>query len=127
LSGIQKTPLRIPDQWDASWFRVFVSEVMAKADVRNAIGYGLTIESDGNSVATLRADAETAGAITGHNLDPLSHVQAFSAHRAESDPHPQYLKIADAGDIGGGGSGVIDGGGPSSSYSGEPSIDLGGP
>ncbi len=103
MSGIQKTPLRIPDVWDAAWFRLFVSEVMAKADVRNAIGYGLTITSDGNSVATISADAETTGAITGHNLDPLAHAQAFNAHRAESDPHPQYLKVADAGDLGGGG------------------------
>ena len=102
MSGIQKTPLRVPDQWDASWFRTFVSEVLAKADVRNAIGYGLTITSDGNSVATISADAETTGAITGHNLDPLSHTQAFNAHRAEADPHPQYLLRTD----------VIDGGTP---------------
>ena len=102
MSGIQKTPLRIPDQWSASWFRVFVSEVMAKADVRNAIGYGVTISSDGNSVATISADAETAGAITGHNLDPLAHAQAFNAHRSEADPHPQYLTIDD----------IIDGGTP---------------
>lgn len=102
MSGIQKTPLRIPDVWDAAWFRTFVAEVIAKADVRNAIGYGVTITSDGNSVATISADAETAGAISGHNLDPLSHAQAFAAHRSEADPHPQYLLRAD----------VIDGGTP---------------
>jgi hypothetical protein len=90
MSGIQQTPLRIPDAWSASWFRTFVTEVIAKADIRNAIGQGVTITSDGNSVATISADAETAGAVTSHNVDPLAHADAFAAHRAESDPHPQY-------------------------------------
>lgn len=102
MAGIQNTPLRIPDVWDASWFRVFVSEVIAKADVRNAIGQGVTITSNGNSVATISADAETAGAITGHNNDPFAHQAVLDAHRAESDPHPQYLTADD----------VIDGGTP---------------
>jgi hypothetical protein len=90
MSGIQQTPLRIPDAWSASWFRTFVTEVIAKADIRNAIGQGVTITSNGNSVATISADAETAGAVSAHNVDPLAHADAFAAHRAESDPHPQY-------------------------------------
>lgn len=89
MSGIQSTPLRIPDQWDAAWFRLFVSEVIAKADVRNAIGQGVTITSDGNSVATISTESETAGAVTAHNADPLAHSEGFASHRAESNPHPR--------------------------------------
>lgn len=100
--GIEKTTLRIPDQWSAQWFREFVARHVAKADVRNAIGYGVTITSDGDSVATISADAETAGAISGHNADPFAHAAVLDAHRAEADPHPQYLTIDD----------VIDGGTP---------------
>lgn len=86
--GIQNQPLRIPDTWDAAWFRLFIAEVLAKADVRNAIGDGIAITSDGNSVATLSTDASTA--IAPHNADPLAHADAFSAHRSEADPHSQY-------------------------------------
>lgn len=90
MPGLQKTPLFVPDRWSAPWFRTFVVEVIAKADVRNAIGQGITITSDGNSVATLSADAETTGAISGHNLDPLAHVEAFNAHVSQPNPHPVY-------------------------------------
>jgi hypothetical protein len=86
--GIQSQPLRIPDTWDAAWFRTYTAEVLAKADVRNAIGVGVTVESDGNSVATLTVEA--GAALTPHNEDPLAHVAAFVAHQAESDPHNQY-------------------------------------
>lgn len=95
MSGIQSTPLRIPDVWDAAWFRTFVAEVMAKADVRNAIGQGVTITSNGNSVATISADSETAGAVSGHNADPLAHQAMLSAHRAEGDPHPRSRVAAE--------------------------------
>lgn len=90
MSGLQSIPLRIPDAWDPVWFRTILLEVIAKADVRNAIGVGVTITSEGNSVATISADAETAGAITAHNADPFAHAEAFAAHKAEADPHPQY-------------------------------------
>jgi hypothetical protein len=91
MAGLQNTPLRIPDQWDAAWFRQFLVENLAKADVRNAVGVGLTITSDGNSVATLSSDAETAGAITAHNADPFAHADVINAHVADIDPHPQYI------------------------------------
>lgn len=90
MPGLSQIPLRIPDQWDPTWMRMLITEVLAKADVRNAIGVGLTITSSGNSVATISSDAETVGAISTHNDDPLAHVAAFDAHRAESNPHPQF-------------------------------------
>jgi hypothetical protein len=86
--AIQNQPLRIPEQWDAAWFRTFMAEVLAKADVRNAVGVGVGITSNGNSVATITVDSTTT--ITPHNEDPLAHVEAFVAHKAESDPHAQY-------------------------------------
>lgn len=91
--AIQNQPLRIPEVWDAAWWRTYTAEVLAKADVRNAIGEGVTITSDGNSFATITVDASAS--IGPHNLDPLAHVDAFTAHKAESDPHDQYpLKSA---------------------------------
>lgn len=99
MAGIQKTTLRIPDEWSATWFRQFVAENMARADVRNAIGYGITISSDGNSVATLSTDAESAGAILGHNLDPTAHGAAFEAHVSQPDPHPIYAMHREADDM----------------------------
>jgi plastocyanin len=90
--AIQNQPLRIPEQWDAAWFRTFMAEVLAKADVRNAVGVGLEITSNGNSVATLTVDAGTS--LTPHNEDPLAHVAAFNAHKAESNPHAQYITEA---------------------------------
>jgi hypothetical protein len=93
MAGIQQTPLRIPDAWSATWFRTFVTEVIAKADIRNALGIGVEIASDGNSVATLTVDSNVN--VAAHNLDPLAHVEAFDTHKSESDPHAQYpLKSA---------------------------------
>ena len=95
MANLKDTPLQIPDQWAAAWFRNFVVETLAKADIRNAIGVGVTITSTGNSVATITADASAA--LTPHIDDPFAHVAAFGAHRAEADPHPQYLTAADVG------------------------------
>jgi hypothetical protein len=90
MSGIQSTPLRIPDQWSATWFRTFVAEVMAKADIRNAVGVGVTIESDGNSVATITAGGD--GGLLEHDGEPLAHANAFAFHTSLSDPHPGYVR-----------------------------------
>lgn len=95
MAGLQQTTIFVPDKWDASWFRVFVTEMLAKADVRNAIGLGVTITSNGNSVATISADAETLGAISGHDADPLAHAEAFAAHVSQPNPHPVYAGADD--------------------------------
>ena len=60
MSGIQHVSLRVPAEWDAGWFRHFITEVLAKADVRNAAGHGLLVQSAGNSVAVLSVDAGMA-------------------------------------------------------------------
>lgn len=56
--GIEKIPLRIPANWDAAWFERFVREVLANADVRNAIGQGLDVSGQSDSVATLAVSAD---------------------------------------------------------------------
>ena len=89
MANLKDTPLQIPDQWAASWFRNFVVETLAKADIRNAIGVGVSITTNGNSVATLTVDP--SGSILTHNLDPFAHVEAITAHKAESNPHTQYV------------------------------------
>ena len=95
MTALNQVPVRIPDEWDAQWYRVHLVETLAKADIRNAIGVGVTITSDGNSVATLTVDGSAD--LVPHNDDPFAHVAAFIAHQAESDPHSQYpLKAATA-------------------------------
>jgi len=108
--GIEKIPLRIPEQWSAAWFRQFIVEVLAKLDTRNALGEGIVITSDGNSVATINAtdaideaiadhDALVTAhgpAITAHDEKTAVHANAFVAydttHKAQSDPHTQYTQ-----------------------------------
>ena len=79
MAGIDQIPLNIPAQWSAEWFRTFVREVLAKADVRNATGSGVSVSSSGNSAAHLDASSD------------------LSAHVAASDPHPQYAQATDLG------------------------------
>ena len=77
MSGIQNVPLRIPAQWSPEWFETFVREVLSKIDTRNALGVGVSVTSDGNSVATL--DVSTAIST------------AIDAHEAATDPHPDII------------------------------------
>lgn len=52
--GIQDVPLRIPGEWDPVWFAAFVRDVLAKADIRNAIqGSGIEISGQSNDHATI--------------------------------------------------------------------------
>lgn len=60
--GLQEIPLRVPDQWDPAWFTRFVREVLALADIRNAVeGTGVTITGNSSQPATIAADASIAG------------------------------------------------------------------
>lgn len=56
--GLQHIPLRIPAEWDAKWFGDFCRDVLALADVRNAIGEGLDISGQSAEVATLAVSAD---------------------------------------------------------------------
>jgi hypothetical protein len=96
MAALQDTPLRIPDKWSATWFRQFVVEVLAKADVRNSIGDGVSVSSDGNSYATLSTVDAQAAALAAHVGDPFTHEQIVQAHVAEAHPHTQYLTQPDA-------------------------------
>lgn len=57
--GLQHQPLRIPEQWDANWFRAFVRDVLVNADPRNAVaGPGISIEGNSDQPATLSASED---------------------------------------------------------------------
>lgn len=57
--GVDAIPVRAPREWDAAWFERFVREVLALADVRNAVeGAGISITSNPNDPATLSAAAD---------------------------------------------------------------------
>lgn len=114
MSGVEKIPLRIPSKWDPEWFAAFVRDVLSKMDTRNATGVGVSISSDGNSVATIDVtatiddaidahDAEAAAhatqialAVTTHDADPDAHEEqieaALDVHRLETDPHPEMIE-----------------------------------
>lgn len=52
--GLQLIPFRIPEKWDAAWYARHLQEVLALADVRNAIeGSGITISGQPGEQATI--------------------------------------------------------------------------
>jgi len=54
VSGLQDINYRIPDEWSAPWFARFIRDVLANADVRNAIsGTGITITGTPDVPATI--------------------------------------------------------------------------
>lgn len=87
MAGLEKTPLRIPDVWSATWFRTFVVEVLAKADARNAVGDGVEVTSTGNSVATLSTKTGVDTSIASHDANPGAHVNLLAAHAADRAAH----------------------------------------
>ena len=95
MATLKDAPLRIPDQWSATWFRQFVVEVLAKADAR-AITGDVTVTSDGNSVANVSISDTVLQEVVLHNADPFSHSNAFAAHVSETDPHTGYVLEANA-------------------------------
>lgn len=95
MAGLEQTPLRIPDTWSATWFRQFVVEVLAKADARNAVGVGLAVTSDGNSVATLSAQAGIDASVATHNGDPFAHGNLMAAHAADEQAHALLFRQAE--------------------------------
>lgn len=73
---------RIPDDWDPMWFRRYVSEVLAQADVRRATGEGVSVSIESGGAAL---------SVAPHNADAAAHPALIVNHKAETDPHPQYL------------------------------------
>lgn len=74
--GLQFIPLArsIPTQWDAAWFAKFVREVLAQADVRNALeGPGISISGQSGEPATISASADV------QNLLLQSYVTATAS------------------------------------------------
>lgn len=65
--GLQFLPLNdVPDKWDPVWFRDFVRETLALADVRNAIeGAGISIEGNSDTEATIGTGTDVDQLIDG--------------------------------------------------------------
>lgn len=62
MSGIEKISLRVPEQWDPKWFRDFVRDVLAKADVRNATGeLGIRVSGDPTKPAVIAFEGSDNG------------------------------------------------------------------
>lgn len=89
MAGIQNIPLRIPREWSPEWFDTFVREVLSKLDTRNSVGVGVTVTSDGNSVATLASEVDQA------TVD-ADIATAIADHEAAANPHATYLTQAEA-------------------------------
>lgn len=64
MSGLDRYPWRFPPQYSAQYFETLFREVLSKADVRNAIGNGIAITSDGDSPATLTNPTGAASLLT---------------------------------------------------------------
>lgn len=63
--GLDKIPLRVPDEWSADWFTRFVREVLALADVRNAKeGTGITISGNSDEQATVASSEDLTQFLT---------------------------------------------------------------
>ena len=60
MTGIETIPLRIPEEWDPKWFEVFVRDVLALSDIRNAEGIGISITGTSDIVATLEGAGTSA-------------------------------------------------------------------
>lgn len=73
------------------WMELIVREVLSKADIRNAIGQGITISADGNVVATLDAASAISAAFVTHNADATANTAAIDAHEGATDPHPDII------------------------------------
>jgi hypothetical protein len=73
---IRDIPFRIPDNWSASWFRQYHVEVVAKGDY--------------NTQTFLTID-DVNGVVVAHNADPFAHPDVINAHKAEANPHSQYV------------------------------------
>ena len=89
--GIEKLPLQIPEQWSPTWFRMFINEVLAPLDTRNALGIGVDVLSQGNSVATLDVTDTIDDAIAAHDALTTAHAAAFAVHVDATDPHPDII------------------------------------
>jgi hypothetical protein len=68
VSGVERVPLRVPEQWDPKWFRDFVRDVLAPADARNALGQsGITVSGGPTTPAVI----EGLGAVTASDTDTI--------------------------------------------------------
>lgn len=67
MSGVERIPLRVPEEWDPKWFRDFVRDVLGPADARNAVGsFGVQISGEPRAPAAV--DLQLQGSLTADAL-----------------------------------------------------------
>jgi hypothetical protein len=96
--GLQFIPLgrSIPKEWDAAWFAKFIREVLAQADVRNALeGPGISISGQPGDVATISASADVQSLLTQPYV--LAQPSAFLPNERVLDGENGVVSITDNG------------------------------
>ena len=81
-NGFDKINIRIPEVWNAEWYRVHFRDVLSKGDVRSARGVGVSITGRSDEPATLTAAVDLAGSgVTG--VLPDSKIASTIARDSE--------------------------------------------
>lgn len=104
MSGVEKYPIRVPPEWERAlpgftvWFQRFVRDVLSKADIRNAIGDGVTITGSPVTVATLSAGGFGPSQVFAprHSPPPADQAQMIGELRAFVRDIPPPVEYADA-------------------------------
>lgn len=95
--GIQHLPLsRIPKDWDPVWIAQFVRDVLAFADVRNAVGDGVEITGQPNEVATISVNADIQALLEQPFV--LAQPSGFLQHERTLAGEEGVIQIIDGGD-----------------------------
>lgn len=94
-AGLDRIPLRIPAEWDAAWFETFVRDVLAQADVRNAVeGTGISIAGTPDGPATLAASQDVLNLL---NASLLTVTASNLTQGRQLIVEPGVLELTDAG------------------------------
>jgi hypothetical protein len=94
--GIQDVPLRVPERWDPAWFASFVRDVLALADVRNAIpGSGIEISGNSDKPATISSSEDLQQLIDENYV--LAESTSLLANARVLAGEPNVLEVIDSG------------------------------
>jgi hypothetical protein len=96
VPGLEVIPLRIPDRWDPVWFERFILDVLAKADVRNAIpGPGISIDGTSDTPATISGSADVDALLDENFILAEPSVLLANARVLKGEDH--VIDITDTG------------------------------
>ena len=95
---MKAVPIRIPNQWDADWYRRHYVEVLSQqiqAGIDEALS-GATGTSSAELALHNADDVANPAAFAAHDERLDAHARAFDVHRAETDPHPDLIDDLEA-------------------------------